>query len=126
MPDYGRRLHAPFYVRLLGAARRERCFEPAFFEMLEQRAIGTPGPAAEATAQVPPGGLEEAFQMIDYDRALAQANERKDNALAAADVALRRAAVNKALDAQLDAQRTRVEAPPGTSPSELAALQAAA
>ena len=33
--------------------------------------------------------------------------------------------VNKARDAQLDAQRTLAEAPPGTSPSELAALQAA-
>ena len=55
---------------------------------------------------------------------LALANERRDNAVAAADVALKRAAVNKARDAQLDAQRTLAEAPPGTSPSELAALQA--
>jgi hypothetical protein len=55
---------------------------------------------------------------------LALANERRDNAVAAADIALKRAAVNKARDAQADAQRTLVEAPPGTSPSELAALQA--
>ena len=33
--------------------------------------------------------------------------------------------MNKARDAQLDAQRTLAEAPPDTSPSELAALQAA-
>ena len=57
--------------------------------------------------------------------ALALANERRDNAVAAADIALKRAAVNKTRDAQLDAQRTLAEAPPGTSPSELAALQAA-
>ena len=56
---------------------------------------------------------------------LALANERRDNAVAAADIALKRAAVNKARDAQLDAQRTLAEAPPGTSASELAALQAA-
>ena len=56
---------------------------------------------------------------------LALANERRDNAVAAADIALKRATVNKARDAQLDAQRTLAEAPPDTSPSELAALQAA-
>ena len=56
---------------------------------------------------------------------LALANERRDNAVAAADIATKRAAVNKTRDAQLDAQRTLAEAPPGTSPSELAALQAA-
>jgi putative ABC transport system permease protein len=37
VPDYRRRLRAPSYARLLGKARRERCFEPAFFEILEQR-----------------------------------------------------------------------------------------
>ena len=57
---------------------------------------------------------------------LALANERRDNAVATADIALKRAAMNKARDTQLDAQRTLAEAPPGTSPSELAALQAAA
>jgi Putative peptidoglycan binding domain len=56
---------------------------------------------------------------------LALANERRDNAVATADIALKRAALNKARDMQLDAQRTLAEAPPGTSPSELAALQAA-
>jgi hypothetical protein len=57
--------------------------------------------------------------------ALALANERRDNAVAAADVALKRAALNKARDTQFDAQRTLAEAPPGTLPSELSTLQAA-
>jgi multidrug efflux pump subunit AcrA (membrane-fusion protein) len=56
---------------------------------------------------------------------LAQMNERRDNALADADVALKQAALNKALDAQVQAQRTLAEAPPDTAPAELAALQAA-
>jgi predicted permease len=37
MPDYRRRFRPPAYMRLMGAARRERCFEPAYFEMLEER-----------------------------------------------------------------------------------------
>src|SRR5262245_53405867 len=37
MPDYRRRFRPPAYTRLLGSARRARCFEPAYFEMLEER-----------------------------------------------------------------------------------------
>jgi hypothetical protein len=51
---------------------------------------------------------------------------RRDNALAAAEVATKRAALNKAVDAQAEAQRNLAEAPPDTSLSERAALQAAA
>lgn len=56
---------------------------------------------------------------------LALRAEERDNALADADLALKRALLNKALDAQIEAQRNLVEAPPDTLPGELAALQAA-
>jgi peptidoglycan hydrolase-like protein with peptidoglycan-binding domain len=56
---------------------------------------------------------------------LALRAEQRDNALADADLALKQALLNKALDAQEDAQRNLVGAPPDTSPAELAALQAA-
>ena len=51
--------------------------------------------------------------------ALALANERRDNSLASADTALKRAALNKARDAQIEAQRNLATAPPDTSPAEL-------
>jgi hypothetical protein len=50
--------------------------------LLEERALPSPMPspgpgyASEAFAPVP--GLEQAFQMIDYDQALREANERVD------------------------------------------------
>src|SRR5687768_2362166 len=94
------------------------------------------------TGGIPPGDIEQA--RIDLETArdnldtaqhtlatqgrgvnAALANERRDNAVAAADVATKRALVNKALDTQVDAQRTLAEAPPGTSASELATLQSA-
>ena len=50
---------------------------------------------------------------------------RRDNELAVADVALKRATLNKAVDAQTEAQRNLAEAPPDTSPAERAALEAA-
>jgi peptidoglycan hydrolase-like protein with peptidoglycan-binding domain len=56
---------------------------------------------------------------------LARRAEERDNALADADLGLKQALLNKALDAQVEAQRTLVEAPPDTLPSERAALQAA-
>jgi hypothetical protein len=56
---------------------------------------------------------------------LALQNNRRDRALAIAEVATKRAALNKALDARDEAQRNLAEAPPDTSPSERAALQAA-
>jgi Putative peptidoglycan binding domain len=56
---------------------------------------------------------------------LAVRNARRDNDLAAADVALKRATVNRAIDAHTEAQRTLAEAPPDSSLAERAALQAA-
>jgi peptidoglycan hydrolase-like protein with peptidoglycan-binding domain len=56
---------------------------------------------------------------------LALRAEQRDNALADADLALKQALLNKALDTQEDAQRNLVSAPPDTSPAELAVLQAA-
>jgi hypothetical protein len=56
---------------------------------------------------------------------LALRSARRDNQLAAADLALKRAALNRAIDAQAEAQRTLAEAPPDTSPAERTALEAA-
>lgn len=56
---------------------------------------------------------------------LAVRNARRDNELAAADVALKRATLNRAIDAHSEAQRTLAEAPPDSSPAERAALQTA-
>jgi putative peptidoglycan binding protein len=56
---------------------------------------------------------------------LAAANERRDNLLAAAEIATKRAAVNKARDTFNDAVRVLAEAPPDTSPGERANLEAA-
>jgi Putative peptidoglycan binding domain len=56
---------------------------------------------------------------------LALRAEERDNALADADLALKQATLNKALDAQVEAQRNLVGAPPDTLPGELASLQAA-
>jgi peptidoglycan hydrolase-like protein with peptidoglycan-binding domain len=52
-------------------------------------------------------------------------NARRDNQLALADVGLKQATLNKAIDAQTEALRTIAEAPPDTTPSEHIALQAA-
>lgn len=56
---------------------------------------------------------------------LAVENARRDNELALADVGLKQATLNKAIDAQTEALRTIAEAPPDTTPSEHLALQAA-
>jgi peptidoglycan hydrolase-like protein with peptidoglycan-binding domain len=56
---------------------------------------------------------------------LAVQNARRDNRLAVADVGLKQATLNKAVDAQTEALRTIAEAPPDTTPSEQIALQAA-
>jgi hypothetical protein len=56
---------------------------------------------------------------------LALRAEDRDNALADADLALKQSLLNKALDAQAEAQANLAGAPPDTLPSELAALQAA-
>jgi Putative peptidoglycan binding domain len=55
---------------------------------------------------------------------LALLNAKRDNALADAEAAAKRAALGKALDAQAEAQRNLAQAPPDTSPSERATLQA--
>ena len=46
--------------------------------LLELRMLGTPQSDSAAAPTAAPTGLEEAFQMLDYDKALAQANERVD------------------------------------------------
>jgi hypothetical protein len=56
---------------------------------------------------------------------LALRGARRDNQLAAADLALKRAVLNRAIDAQAEAQRTLAEAPPDTSPAERSGLEAA-
>ena len=80
--------------------------------------------SAERTAQIK---LSSARNLARQDTAvnLALMNEQRDNAVADADVALKRAALNKAIDAQVTAQRALAEAPPDTAPGELATLQAA-
>jgi len=56
---------------------------------------------------------------------LAVEGARRDNQLALADVGLKQAVLNKAIDAQTEAVRTIAEAPPDTTPGEQIALQAA-
>jgi multidrug efflux pump subunit AcrA (membrane-fusion protein) len=56
---------------------------------------------------------------------LAVLGAQRDDQLAAADVALKRAAINRAIDARAEAQRSLAEAPPDTPATERAALQAA-
>jgi hypothetical protein len=55
---------------------------PAGAQVIEQRMMGSspsaPGYGAEASALAPATGLEEAFQLLDYDKALREANERVD------------------------------------------------
>jgi hypothetical protein len=93
------------------------------------------------TAGAPPGDIAQA--RIDLETArdtlataqrdrgaqrgavnLAILNSRKDNAVAAADVATKSAALNKARDALAEAQRSLAGAPPDTTPSERAVLEA--
>lgn len=55
---------------------------PPGARIVEERAIGAPASSYpgthEAAGATPPGGLEEAFTLIDYDAALRQANDRLD------------------------------------------------
>jgi len=55
---------------------------PPGSQLIEQRIMGSspssPGYGAESAALAPVTGLEEAFQLIDYDKALREANERVD------------------------------------------------
>ncbi len=46
--------------------------------LLEQRMLPTLPAEPGSTPNAPAPGLEEAFQMLDYDKALQQANERVD------------------------------------------------
>jgi hypothetical protein len=48
--------------------------------LLEQRALGTAESNSAAASTAAPTGLEEAFQMMDADKALAEANARVDMA----------------------------------------------
>jgi hypothetical protein len=56
---------------------------------------------------------------------VAKANQERDDDLAAADVTLKQAALNKARDALAEAQRTLAEAPGATTPAERATLERA-
>jgi len=47
-------------------------------QLVEQRMLGTLPPEPIATPNAPAAGLEQAFQLLDYDKALQQANERVD------------------------------------------------
>jgi hypothetical protein len=54
---------------------------PSGSRLIEERAFGTspaPSPGYASEAYGPAGGLESAFQMLDYDKALREANERVD------------------------------------------------
>ena len=51
---------------------------PPGSRLLEQRSIGTPESSSAAASPASPTGLEDAFQAIDYDKALAEANQRVD------------------------------------------------
>ena len=55
---------------------------PPGSQIIEQRVMGSspsaPGYGAESSALARSSGLEEAFQLIDYDKALREANERVD------------------------------------------------
>jgi hypothetical protein len=94
-----------------------------------------------AVAGAPPGDVAQA--RIDFETArdsvdtaareaaaqrgagsLATLNARRDSATAAADVAAKNAALNRARNALVEAQRSLAEAPPDTSASERIALEA--
>ena len=56
---------------------------PASSRLLEERAMtpspyASSGPGYASEAVIPSNGLEQAYQMLDYDAALRQANERVD------------------------------------------------
>ena len=51
---------------------------PEGSRLVEQRMFGSLAPETGAGPNAPASGLEEAFQMLDYDKALAQANQRVD------------------------------------------------
>jgi hypothetical protein len=78
-----------------------------------------------ATAREAVDTAEHGVRSQKYSISLALANMRRDNALAAADVITKRAALNRARDALADAQQTLALAPPGTSPAERATLETA-
>jgi hypothetical protein len=62
---------------------------PAGSHLLEQRMLGTRESNSAAASPASPAGLEEAFQWLDSDKALAEANARVD--LAERALALARA-----------------------------------
>jgi hypothetical protein len=112
-------------ARAAAAAARD-----AFLQARIAARGGTPAEIAQARIDLQTA--REAAITAEHDLAsqrravaVALANERRDNALATADTALKQAAVNKARYAQIEAQRNLVTAPPDTSPAERAALEAA-
>ncbi len=116
-------------ARAAAAAARDAMLQSRIaIQTAKERA--TPGDIAQARID-----LETARQAVDqavHDSsanaravALARATEKRDNAQAAADVTTKQVALNRARDAQTDAQRNLAQAPPDTTPSERAALEAA-
>ncbi len=112
-------------ARAAAAAARD-----AFLQSRITARGATPGEIAQARIdlQTARDGLVTAQHDLSSQTravAFALAGERRDNALAAADTALKRAALNKARDAQIEAQRNLATAPPDTSPAERAVLESA-
>jgi len=115
-------------ARAAAAAARDALLQSRVaIQTAKERA--TPGEIAQARID-----LETARQAVDtaeHDRSagarevsLALANQGRDNAQAAADVTTKQAALSKARDAQVEAQRNVAEAPADTSASEKVKLQA--
>ena len=115
----------------LRAARAAAAAARDAFLQSRLAAQGTP-PGDLAQARIDLQTARDAVVTAEHDLSsqaravsLALATERRENALATAEVATKRAAQNRAVDAQVEAQRNLAEAPPDTSAGERAALQAA-
>jgi peptidoglycan hydrolase-like protein with peptidoglycan-binding domain len=92
-------------------------------------ARGTPGDIAQARIDLETARdtADSAVHDVAVQRgaiSLAIARESRDNAAAAADVAAKRATINKSRNALVEAQRSLAEAPPDTSISERIVLEA--
>jgi hypothetical protein len=88
-----------------------------------------PGDIAQARIDVQTArdAVDTAVRELSSQRGaigIATLHEQRDNSVADADVATKRAAANKARDTLAEAQRSLAAAPPDTSPSERAVLEA--
>lgn len=116
-------------ARATAAAARD-AFLRARVDIKTAREKATPAEVEQARIDVETArdSLDTAVRERSSQRravSVAKANQQRDDDLAAADVALKRAALNKARDALAEAQRTLAEAPPATTPSERASLERA-